>query len=155
MLSSTLSSSDNVSEMLVHISGDLLKAATSREELQARLNMLKTAWNISLYTRDERKLRLKAFIRTKKDFAPSRQALKNLESELKQIIKQKVLHYPGIDNEIVNAEAFETGPNAYEIKAFFKEDEPVPTAMPENSPEANMENSPVTSKYKGSPIRKL
>ena len=90
MPSNTFSSNDNVSEMLVHIAGDLLKAASSSEELQARLNMVKTAWNISLYTRDERKLRLKAFIRTKKDFAPSRQALKNLESELKQIIKQKV-----------------------------------------------------------------
>lgn len=116
-----MTSNTNVSEMLVKVGGALLQSANSLQEMQARLDIVKTAWNISLNSRLDRKSALKQFLTKQKQFAPNREALKGLEFELKRIIKQKVLLYPDIDNEIVNAEAVVQENNSYEIKAHFKD----------------------------------
>jgi len=118
-----MSNNENVSEMLVHVGGDLLKSVHSLQEMQARLDIVKTAWNMSLNTRADRKVKLKQFLKKQREFAPSKEALKNLESEIKKIMKQKILLYPEIDNGITNAEAIEKTKNEYEIKAHFKDKE--------------------------------
>jgi len=110
----------NVSEMLVHVGGDLLKSASSLQEMQARLDIVKTAWNMSLKARADRKVELRQFIKKQKEFAPNREALKGLESELKRVIKQKNASYPDIDSEVVKAEATQKGRDDYDIKAHFK-----------------------------------
>jgi len=122
----TSSDDINVSEMLVHIAGDLLTFANSQQELQSRLDIVRTAWNMSLNTRNDRRLELKRFIRKQKGVAPSKEALKGLESELKRIMKEKVSAYPDIDREIVKAEAIEKENGDYEIKAYFEELKEVP-----------------------------
>jgi len=107
--------------MLVHVGGDLLKSANSLQEMQARLDIVTTAWNISLKARPERKLALKQFMKKQKKFAPNKEALKGLESEIKRIIKEKNNLYPEIDNELVKAEAIEKEKDNYEVMAHFKE----------------------------------
>jgi len=111
----------NVSEMLVQVGGDLLKSANSLEELQARLDIVKTAWNMSLNSRADRKVKLKRFLKKQRKFAPSKEVLKELESEIKQIMKQKSLLYPEIENGVTNAEVIEKENDEYEIKAYFKD----------------------------------
>lgn len=116
-----MSDNTNVSEMLVHVGGELLNSANNLQEIQARLDIVRTAWNMSLNSRMERKAELKEFINGQRDFAPNRDALKGLEAEIKRLIKQKSLLYPDIKNEVVNAEAIEKENNDYEIKAHFNE----------------------------------
>ena len=111
--------------MLIHVGGDLLKSVHSLQEMQARLDIVKTAWNMSLNSRAERKVKLKQFLKKQKEFAPSKDALKQLESEIKKIIKQKALLYPEIESGVVNAEAIEKVKDEYEIKAYFKDKDAV------------------------------
>ena len=115
-----MSNNTNISEMLVHVGGDLLKFVNSQQEMQARLDIVKTAWNMSLNSRADTKVELKRFIKKQRKLAPSNEALKGLELEIKRIIKQKNLLYPEIDSEVVNAEAIEKEKDDYEIKAYFK-----------------------------------
>jgi len=117
-----MSDNTNVSEMLVHVGGGLLNSANSVQEMQARLDIVRTAWNMSLNSRMKRKAELKDFINKQREFAPNRDALKGLEAEIKRLIKQKNLLYPDVDNEVINAEAIEKKNNDYQIKAHFKED---------------------------------
>jgi hypothetical protein len=112
---------ENVSKMLVHVGGDLLESANSLLEMQARLDIAVTAWNISLNTRAGTKMELKRFMKKQKKLAPSKEALKGLELEVKRMIKQKNSLYPEIDNEIVSATANEKEKNDYEITAHFKD----------------------------------
>lgn len=116
-----MSDNTNVSEMLVHVGGELLNSAKNVQEMQARLDIVRTAWNMSLSSRMERKTELKQFINRQREFAPNRDALKGLEAEIKRLIKQKNLLYPDIDNEVINAEAIEKENSDYEIKAHFNE----------------------------------
>ena len=57
-----MSNNTNVSEMLVHVGGELLNSANSVQEMQARLDIVRAAWNMSLNSRMERKAELKKFI---------------------------------------------------------------------------------------------
>ncbi len=116
-----MSNNENVSEMLVHVAGDLLKSVHSLQEMQARLDIVKTAWNMSLNTRADRKVKLQQFLKKQREFAPNKEALKNLESEIKKIMKQKMLLYPEINNGVTNAEAIEKSKDEYEVKAYFKD----------------------------------
>ncbi len=116
-----MSKNTNVSEMLLHVGGDLLKSVNSLQEMQARLDIVKTAWNMSLNPRADRKVKLKQFIKKQREFAPNKEALKKLESEIKKIMKQKTLLYPEIESGITNAEVIEAAKDEYEIKAYFKD----------------------------------
>ena len=117
-----MSNSENISEMLVHVGGDLLKSAHSLQEMQARVDMVKIAWNMSLNTQEVRKIKLKQFLKKQKKFAPSKEALKSLESEIKKIIIRKLELYPGADKELERAEVVEKAKDEYEIKAYFNDD---------------------------------
>jgi hypothetical protein len=119
---------ENVSEMLVHVSGDLLKSANGLLEMQARLDIVKTAWNMSLNTRAGTKKELKRFMKKQKKLAPSKEALKGLELEVKRVIKQKNSLYPEIVNEIISATANQKEKNDYEITANFKDKDGTVTA---------------------------
>lgn len=85
-----------VSEMLATVAGDLLLQAGSLKDMQARLDMVKHAWNISLYSEKKRKSKLKSFIESQKPYAPSKEALMELEWEYMRIMKQKQKLYPSI-----------------------------------------------------------
>jgi hypothetical protein len=108
-----------VSEMMIAVGGDLLKQAGSLDEMQAHLEMVKHAWNISLYSEKKKKAKLKKFIESQKPYAPSKEDLLGLEWEYKRIIKQKEKLYSSVKSKIVIAEAVEKGINDYVIRAYF------------------------------------
>jgi len=118
-----MSDNENISQMLVDISGDLLQSVENKQEMQSRLDIIVTAWNMSLHSRADRPLKLKRFIRKQKGLAPSKEALKELESAIKKVIKHKLNLYPDVDTELVKAEANEQANNTYEIKVHFKDKE--------------------------------
>jgi|GEM_PF-6835423 len=118
-----MSDNENISQMLVDISGDLLQSVENKQEMQSRLDILVTAWNLSLHSRTDRPLKLKRFIRKQKDSAPSKEALKELEAAIKKVIKHKLNLYPDIDAELVKAETIEQANDTYEIKVHFKDKE--------------------------------
>mgnify|MGYP000332423933 CR=1 FL=1 len=118
-----MSDNENISQMLVDISGDLLQSVESKQEMQSRLDIVVTAWNISLHSRTDRPLKLKRFIRKQKDSAPSKEALKELESAIKKVITHKLNLYPDVDTELVRAETIEQANNTFEIKVYFKDKE--------------------------------
>lgn len=108
-----------VSEMMIAVGGDLLKQAGSLDEMQAHLEMVKHAWNISLYSEKKKKAKLKRFIESQKNHAPSKEDLLGLEWEYKRIMKQKEKLYSSIKSKIVIAEAIEKGKDDYVIRAYF------------------------------------
>ncbi len=108
-----------VSEMMIAVGGDLLKQAGSLDEMQAHLEMVKHAWNISLYSEKKKKGKLKKFIESQKPYAPSKEDLLGLEWEYKRIMKQKEKLYPSVKSKIVIAEAVEKGKDDYVIRAYF------------------------------------
>lgn len=118
-----MSDSENISQMLVDISDDLLQSVDNKQEMQSRLDIVVTAWNMSLDTRLDRPLKLKRFLRKQKSAAPSKEALKSLEAEIKKIIKHKDNLYPHATTELVRAEAVQKTKDTYEIKVFFKDKE--------------------------------
>jgi hypothetical protein len=108
-----------VSEMMIAVGGNLLLEAGSLEDMQARLDLVKHAWNISLYSENKSRAKLKSFIKSQKSFAPSEEALMELEWEYKRIMKQKQKLYPSIKEKVVIAEAVETSKDDYIIRAYF------------------------------------
>ncbi len=115
-----MSNDTNVSEMLLSVGGDFLEGMTSRQELQARVDIVKTAWNIALCPIKDRKKALKKCLKTYRNIAPSKEALKGLEREINELIIQKDLLHPDISSEVVCTEVSEKGLHDYVIKAYFK-----------------------------------
>ena len=116
-----MSDNENISQMLVDISDDLLQSVDNKQEMQSRLDILVTAWNMSLHSRADRPLKLKRFIRKQKSSAPSKEALKELEAAIKKAMKHKLNLYPNVDTELVRAETVEQSNDTYEIKVHFKD----------------------------------
>lgn len=116
-----MSVNENISQVLVDISGELLHSVAQKQELQSRLDIVVTAWNMSLHTRLDRPLKLKRFLRKQKAAAPNKEALKLLEAEIKKIIKNKDNLYPDENTELVRAEAIQQSKDTFEIKVFFKD----------------------------------
>ena len=108
-----------VSEMLIAISGDLLKTPDSLPEMQARLDIAAHAWNLSILPREKTKYELKKFIKEQEPYAPSPEQLSELASEYKCIIDLKRKLFPEVSNEIKFAEAVETSKDDYIIRAYF------------------------------------
>jgi len=108
-----------ISEMLIAISGDLLKSPDNLTEMQAHLDIAKHAWNLAIMPVEKEKHELQAFLKKQEPYAPSAEALKGLEWEYKRIIKQKRKLYPAVLSEIKHAEAVETSKDNYIIRAFF------------------------------------
>ncbi len=80
---------EKVSEMILAVTGDLLQVPDSQEEMQAHLELVKNAWNMSLYSEKKRKGTLKRFIESQRPCVPSIEELKGLEWEFRRIMKQK------------------------------------------------------------------
>ena len=116
-----MSDNENISQMLVDVSDDLLQSASNKQEMQSRVDIVVTGWNMSLHSRIDRPLKLKRFIRKQKGMAPSKDALKGLEAEIKKVLKHKLNLYPDVTTELVRAEAIEHAHGSYEIKAYFKD----------------------------------
>lgn len=112
---------EKVSEMLIAISGDLLTSADSLDEIQAHLDLVKTAWNMSLLPEKKRNGKLKKFIKFQSPHAPSKEALRGLELELRRIMKQKDKSFPGVNRKVEMAAAIEVGKDDYIIRAHFTE----------------------------------
>ena len=111
-----------VSEMIVDVSGDLFQVVDNREEMQAHLDLVSDAWNMALNDSSKRKTLLKKFLKKQQKYAPSIEALKGLEWEIRRIMKQKDRLFPEVDKKIVKAEAVETGVDEYIIRAYFEGD---------------------------------
>ena len=109
-----------VSEMLVKVSGELLQNADNRIEMQAHLDLVKTAWNIATESGEKRKRQLKRFISKQKKYAPSAEALKSLEWEIRRIMMQKDRHFPEVNSKVVIVEAVEKAKDDYIIRAYFE-----------------------------------
>lgn len=133
-----MSKNQNLSEMIVKVAGDFLKNAKSQPDMQARVDIVKTAWNMSLLSKLDRQLKLKRLIKKQKNNAPSKEALNMFEAEIKRIILEKIKHYPDVSDEIlkteviekeaikkqvlkVNEQAESKAEVEYDIKAFFKD----------------------------------
>ncbi len=111
-----------VSEMILAVAGDLLKVPDSREEMQAHLELVKHAWNMSLYSEKGREGKLKRFIESQRPHAPGIEELKGLEWEFRRIMKQKDILFPSVKKKIAIAEAIETSKDNYIIRAYFTDD---------------------------------
>ena len=109
---------EKISEMIVAVAGDLLKTPESLEEMQAHLDLVKHAWNMSLYSGQKRKEKLKKFIDSQRPHAPDIERLKGLEWQYRRIMKQKDDLFPSIRTGIAIAEAIETGNDEYIIRAY-------------------------------------
>lgn len=108
-----------VSEMLVAVSGQLLTTVGNVEEMQAHLDLVKMAWNMSLYSDNKRKSKLKKFIETQQKYAPNEEALKALEWEFRRIMKRKDKLFSNVKSKVEMAEAIETSKDNYVIRAYF------------------------------------
>lgn len=115
-----MSDNTKVSEMLINVGGDLLRVVDSQQEMQSHLDLVKIAWNMAIYSQPKRKAKLKRFIKKQEEYAPSVEALKGLEWEIRRIIKQKDRLYPEINSKVVMAEAVEKGKDDYIIRAYFQ-----------------------------------
>lgn len=118
-----MSENQNISQMLVDISGDLLQSIDNKQEMQSRLDIVVTAWNMSLHPKIDRPVKLKRFLRKQKSAAPNKEVLKSLEAEIKKIIKHKDNLYPDTNTELVRAEAIQQTKESYQINVFFKDKE--------------------------------
>ena len=101
--------------MLIEVSGDILESCDSIEEMQAHLDLVKHAWNLSLYSENKRKVKLNRFIDSQRPHAPSEESLKGLEWEYRRIMKQRIVLYPKVKRKIEYAEAIETSKDNYII----------------------------------------
>jgi hypothetical protein len=112
---------DKLSEMLIAVSGDVLRTPDSLLEMQAHLDLVKHAWNLSLLPQEKTIYELNIFLRKQEKYAPSVEALKGLEWEYRRIIKQKRIMYPSVLNKVEHAEAVETSKDNYIIRAYFRD----------------------------------
>lgn len=117
--SSKIYSMEKVSKMLIAVAGDLLKSVDSLEEMQAHLDLVKTAWNMSLSSGKKRNGKLKKFIESQRPHAPSIEALEGLEWEFRRIMKQKDKIFPTVKRKVEFATAIETSKDDYIIRAYF------------------------------------
>lgn len=108
-----------VSEMLIAVSGDLLKGAENLEEMQAHVDLVKMAWNMSLSSGKKRSVRLKRFIESQRDRAPSIEALEGLEREFRRIMQQKDKLFPTVKKRVEFAAAIEESEDNYILRAYF------------------------------------
>ncbi len=113
---------EKVSEMLIAVGGDLLKTVDNREEMQAHLELVQDAWNLSLYSPNKRKTKLKMLMEAQRPYAPSEEAIKRLEWEYRRIMKQRDSLYPTIKKKVVYVEAIETAKNDYMLRAYFTDE---------------------------------
>ncbi len=122
MTDTALSMTTNFSSLLMNMGGSFLEQASSPQELQSRLDMVVTAWNLSLQDKTDRQQQLKRLIRKQKGNAPSKDAWKALETQIKSLIKRKLERYPGENTELVRAEAVFKGQSSYDIQVYFKDE---------------------------------
>ncbi len=115
-----MSKDKKVSEMLINVGGGLLHVVNNQQEMQAHLDLVKTAWNMAINPQAKRQTELKRFIKKQKKYAPGIEALKGLEWEIRRIMKQKDRLYPEINSKVVLAEAIEKGKDDYTIRAYFE-----------------------------------
>jgi len=108
-----------ISEMLIAISGDLLKTPESLVEMQAHLDIVVHAWNLAILPEENKKHQLQTFLKEQEQYAPNAEALKGLEWEYRRIINQKHRLFPEVLCEIKHAEAVEISKDDYVIRAFF------------------------------------
>lgn len=110
---------EKVSEMLIAVGGHLLETPDSQPEMQARLDIVKHAWNLSLMPEAEAKHELNTFLKSQEPYAPDKETLLELEWEYRRIIKRRLALYPDVAKKVIRAVAIETGKNDYTIRAFF------------------------------------
>lgn len=88
-------------------------------EMQSHLELVTHAWNLAILPKEKEKYELQKYLKKQKPYAPSPEALKDLEAEYKRIIAEKRELIPKVLNEIKHGEAVETSKDNYVIRAIF------------------------------------
>ena len=83
--------------------GDFIMMAETDERKQSHLNLAVSAWNIAILPRHRRKKAIEDYLVSFKQHNPQSHGVKNLKSDLKQLIKNKNRMFPSVSKPIVNA----------------------------------------------------
>lgn len=108
-----------LSEMMLAVGGDLLTAVDCVEEMQAHLNLVRTAWNIAVLPPAGRDAEIKAFIEVQRPHAPSAEALAGLEDEIRRVVGRKDKLFPEERRPVEYAQVLHKGGDDYVIRAYF------------------------------------
>lgn len=94
-----------ISEMVLGFAGDYVAMGENIEEKQEYLNGAVSAWNIACLDEKDRKRAIKKYMKEYRKLNPthSKQDLRDVEEDLRLLIKQKENLYPEVRVQIVNA----------------------------------------------------
>ena len=94
-----------ISEMVLGFAGDYVAMGENIEEKQEYLNGAVSAWNIACLDEEDRKRAIKKYMKEYRKLNPthSKQDLRDVEEDLRLLIKQKENLYPEVRVQIVNA----------------------------------------------------
>jgi len=92
-----------ISQMVNAYAGDFIMMAETDERKQSHLNLAVSAWNIAILPRHERKKAIEGYLVSFRQHNPQGHGVKNLKSDLKQLIKIKNRMFPSEKKPIVSA----------------------------------------------------
>ena len=104
-------SKPKVSEMLMDVAREYVVMGEDIEEKQQLLNGAASAWNIACLGKKERERSIKKYLRKYKKMNPhqTKEEYRNVEEDLKLLIKVKDRLYPDIKVQVAHAEVKENG----------------------------------------------
>jgi len=94
-----------ISEMVLNFAGDYIAMGDDIEEKQQYLNSAVSAWNIACLDEKARKRSIKKYIAEYRKLNPtqSKQDFRDVEEDLRLLIKQKEKLYPEVRLQIIDA----------------------------------------------------
>jgi glycerol-3-phosphate cytidylyltransferase-like family protein len=94
-----------ISEMVMDFAGDYIAMGEDIEDKQQYLNSAVSAWNIACLDEKDRKRSIKKYMAEYRKLNPaqSKQDFRDVEDELRLLIKQKEKLYPEVRVQIVDA----------------------------------------------------
>ena len=99
-----------VSEMVLNFAGDYIALGDSIGEKQEYLNGAVSAWNIACLDTKDRDRAIERYMAEYRKLNPShsKQDLRDVEEDLRSLIKQKDMLYPAVQTQIAGAHIQET-----------------------------------------------
>jgi hypothetical protein len=97
--------SKKISEMVLDFAGDYIAMSEDIKEKQQLLNSAVSAWNIACLDENVRKQSIKKYMSEYRKLNPkqSKQDYRDLEEDLRLLIKQKERFYPKVRIQIIDA----------------------------------------------------
>jgi len=97
---------EKVSEMIMKYAGDYIALGDDIEHKQQLLNSAVSAWNVACIDESERQSAIKKYMRKYRKLNPThtKLILKDVEKDLKLLIKEKMRLYPDKKIQIINAQ---------------------------------------------------